>query len=225
MFAGLIEKSTVQESRRVPILGDIPAIGRLFRYDLEDVTRKELLIVLTPYIVDDESDLQTINQVAMDRMNWCMSNVAEVHGPIGYDGETMMYPHQPEIIYPDLDPTGSYPDPAGSYPKINSLPATPSPSDRPAEIESGDNQLRGALVPGLELTEPGEAEILPAEDNAVSMRLPNSPYRTRVNPYTGRPSPPRTYTPSPTTPRMSAVGGNSYPTGGTLRNSQQNNYR
>ncbi len=225
MFAGLIEKSTVEESRRVPILGDIPAIGRLFRYDLEDVTRKELLIVLTPYIVDDESDLQTINQVAMDRMNWCMSNVAEVHGPIGYDGETMMYPHQPEIIYPDLDPTGSYPDPAGSYPQINSLPAMPSPSDRPAEIESGDNQLGGPLVPGLELTEPPEAEILPAEDDAVSMRLPTSPYRTRVNPYTGRPSPPRTYSPSPTTPRMSAMGGTSYPTGGTLRTSQPNNYR
>ena len=36
--------------RRVPILADIPLLGDLFRYDLAQQDRAELLIILTPHV-------------------------------------------------------------------------------------------------------------------------------------------------------------------------------
>ena len=36
-------------SRRVPYMADIPVLGRLFRFDTVRNTRKELLIIMTPF--------------------------------------------------------------------------------------------------------------------------------------------------------------------------------
>jgi hypothetical protein len=41
--------------RKVPFLGDIPLLGRLFRYDLNQHNRKELLVFLTPVVLNDEA--------------------------------------------------------------------------------------------------------------------------------------------------------------------------
>ncbi len=40
--------------RRVPGLSRIPLLGRLFRYDYNNVIVRELLIFLTPYIIADD---------------------------------------------------------------------------------------------------------------------------------------------------------------------------
>ncbi len=178
VFAGLIEKSTITESRRVPILGDIPAVGRLFRYDAEEVKRSELLIVLTPYIVNDESDITAINQVAMDRMNWCMTNVAEVYGPVGYDGEQMMYEHEPDVIYPDLDPTGS-------NPQVSPLPAVPSPSDRNSNLDAGASRFQGPLVPGPVQPSPSNLQNGAADVTQMRTQVSGMPYSANSNPAGG----------------------------------------
>ncbi len=38
---------------KVPFLGDIPYIGRLFRKDIKSDNKRELLIFVTPRIVND----------------------------------------------------------------------------------------------------------------------------------------------------------------------------
>lgn len=35
------------------MLGDIPYLGRLFRYDLDDVQKREILIFITPKIINE----------------------------------------------------------------------------------------------------------------------------------------------------------------------------
>lgn len=106
VFAGLITSTDQQEMRGVPILSDIPAIGRLFRYDAEFQQRSELLIILTPYIVENEGDVAMVNQMSMDRMSWCLSDVASIYGSVGYDDQQMIFENAPAVIYPDLAPTG-----------------------------------------------------------------------------------------------------------------------
>ncbi len=106
VFAGLITSSDTQEMRGVPILSDIPAIGRLFRFDSEQQLRTELMIILTPYVVESEADVATLNQMGFDRMSWCLSDVASIYGSIGYDDQAFMIENQPDVIYPDLSPTG-----------------------------------------------------------------------------------------------------------------------
>ena len=107
--------------------------------------RSELLIILTPYIVNDEADVAAINQVAMDRMHWCLSDVADVYGPIGYDDGQVMFQHEPDVIYPDLDPTGSNPQ-SGELPTPGPVvPPAPSVID-PANSGAGANMLRGPAL-------------------------------------------------------------------------------
>jgi hypothetical protein len=40
-------------SYKVPLLGDIPYLGKLFRNDLRNIEKREILIFITPKIIDD----------------------------------------------------------------------------------------------------------------------------------------------------------------------------
>lgn len=55
-IAGLIENNLVQDSNKLPGLGDIPILGALFRSDEFRREETELLIVVTPYVVRPVSD-------------------------------------------------------------------------------------------------------------------------------------------------------------------------
>jgi len=60
IIGGLTQEIIKDNSSQVPILGDIPGIGQLFRYDDDSNDKKSLIIVLTPYIVDQESGLSSL---------------------------------------------------------------------------------------------------------------------------------------------------------------------
>ncbi|MFU8819503.1 MAG: type II secretion system protein GspD [Desulfurivibrio sp.] len=51
MIGGLIDNHDRIDSTRVPILGGIPYLGRLFRHDSKGVQKKELVILLQPRII------------------------------------------------------------------------------------------------------------------------------------------------------------------------------
>jgi len=57
-IAGLIKNSVVQDGDKYPGLGDIPIIGALFRSEKFRREETELLIVVTPYLVNPISDRQ-----------------------------------------------------------------------------------------------------------------------------------------------------------------------
>ena len=42
---------------KVPLLGDIPMLGYLFKYSTKTKRKTNLLILLTPYIIKDQLDL------------------------------------------------------------------------------------------------------------------------------------------------------------------------
>jgi type II secretory pathway component GspD/PulD (secretin) len=51
VIGGLIQESTQSTANKVPLLGDIPLIGRIFRNDNTTNTRNELIIVVTPHLL------------------------------------------------------------------------------------------------------------------------------------------------------------------------------
>jgi general secretion pathway protein D len=57
VMGGLIQDTTGNNSSKVPILGDIPGIGLLFRHDSKSKDRQNLTIFITPTVVQ-ESDFQ-----------------------------------------------------------------------------------------------------------------------------------------------------------------------
>ena len=54
IVGGLVTKEESTISNRVPILGGIPLIGGLFGFTDKDVTQREIMIVLTPYVLAEE---------------------------------------------------------------------------------------------------------------------------------------------------------------------------
>jgi len=57
VLGGLIKDDVQDASQKVPILGDIPYLGRLFRTDAVSVTKTNLLIFIRPTIIRDDADL------------------------------------------------------------------------------------------------------------------------------------------------------------------------
>lgn len=57
VLGGLIKDDVQSTEQRVPILGDIPLLGRLFRNDAVSVNKTNLLIFIRPTIIRDDVDL------------------------------------------------------------------------------------------------------------------------------------------------------------------------
>lgn len=61
VIGGLMQTQKVKSEKKVPLLGDIPLLGMLFKHKTTDDAKKELLIFLTPTIVKDPRDLAMIS--------------------------------------------------------------------------------------------------------------------------------------------------------------------
>ncbi|MFK7829220.1 MAG: type II secretion system secretin GspD [Congregibacter sp.] len=57
VLGGLIKDDVQNSEQRVPLLGDIPFFGRLFRNDSVTVTKTNLLIFIRPTVIRDEKEL------------------------------------------------------------------------------------------------------------------------------------------------------------------------
>ena len=52
VLGGVYESTDTNTRRAVPVLGDIPVLGRLFRSNSRSEKKKELLVFITPRILD-----------------------------------------------------------------------------------------------------------------------------------------------------------------------------
>jgi general secretion pathway protein D len=60
VLGGLIKDGVSSTVQKVPLLGDIPIIGYLFKSTKKTVTKQNLLIILTPYVIKDPTDLRRV---------------------------------------------------------------------------------------------------------------------------------------------------------------------
>jgi len=65
MFGGILERNDGKIIQKVPLLGDLPILGYLFRHEKTDLTNSELLIFMTPYVIDDV----TLEDIPLDEMS------------------------------------------------------------------------------------------------------------------------------------------------------------
>ena len=64
VLGGLIQDDIRESIRKVPLLGDVPAVGRLFRSNRETRGKRNLLVFLRPTVLRSEQDVQ----VTTDRL-------------------------------------------------------------------------------------------------------------------------------------------------------------
>jgi type IV pilus assembly protein PilQ len=56
VLSGVIQDSDIETISKVPLLGDLPIIGALFRNTTSTNIRSEIVIIVTPRIIDDSQD-------------------------------------------------------------------------------------------------------------------------------------------------------------------------
>jgi general secretion pathway protein D len=61
LIGGLVRDNITFNENKVPLLGDIPLLGWLFRFQSRQVDKLNLLVFLTPTLVRDESDMVELN--------------------------------------------------------------------------------------------------------------------------------------------------------------------
>ncbi len=160
LFAGLIQKNRTDVSRRIPWLGDIPYLGRLFRFDSQSETRSELLIILTPRIIQTDEDYEVLKQVESSRMSYCLADILEMHGDVGLSGGHGFWgPARGPVIYPDMQPAavenlnpgesiieGPYSQPMNGSPMIDSV----QPNVPPVPVQPGQPQGMIQAAPNMQ---------------------------------------------------------------------------
>lgn len=62
VLGGLMRDAENQSVAKIPLLGDIPVIGYLFRSTETQIQKQNLLLLLTPYIIESDSDLAKIRE-------------------------------------------------------------------------------------------------------------------------------------------------------------------
>jgi len=67
VIGGLMETQRTSSVQKIPLLGDIPFLGAAFRRTIQADVKRELLIFLTPYIVNSEEGLRTTTNDELDR--------------------------------------------------------------------------------------------------------------------------------------------------------------
>ena len=69
-IAGLVDNSMIQDIDKIPLLGDIPILGSLFRSKEVRNNRSELLVLVTPRIVQPLSEQPPVPTHEPDTWDW-----------------------------------------------------------------------------------------------------------------------------------------------------------
>ncbi|MBW8366757.1 MAG: hypothetical protein K0M70_02735, partial [Arenimonas sp.] len=67
LLGGLISSSRTKSKSKVPGLGDVPVLGKLFQNSRDSDTRTELLMLITPYVIEDASQARAITDAIRGR--------------------------------------------------------------------------------------------------------------------------------------------------------------
>ncbi|BDG08979.1 type II secretion system secretin GspD [Anaeromyxobacter paludicola] len=186
VIGGLIQERTVQGVHKIPVLGDIPILGWLFRDQVTTKTKTNLLLFLTPYIIRDESDYKRI----LERKRREQQEFTEQ-----FYGKTARY-----------DVPVDYARKAGAYTRIhkdmdvellkleNGGPG--SPGERTVRPPAQDQELDERNLPPS--ATPGAGAPAPGGAGAPARPAPATP------PATQAPAPAPTQAPAPAQPQAPA---------------------
>lgn len=66
VIGGLMRDEVRNKETKIPILGDIPVLGFLFKQSVKETSKTNLLLILTPYVIRSQDDLRAIFERKME---------------------------------------------------------------------------------------------------------------------------------------------------------------
>lgn len=94
VLGGLIEKQVSQSTGKVPLLGDIPLLGALFKYDSRSAKKVNLMVFLKPVVMKDGAASASLSG---DRYSYIRSEQQAFRLP-----DSVILKPAPEIVLPEL---------------------------------------------------------------------------------------------------------------------------
>jgi general secretion pathway protein D len=68
VIGGLIRDDKTTIEKKIPLLGDLPLVGGLFKYQKDQLQKTNLLIFITPYILSSQEDMEQITEKKRQEM-------------------------------------------------------------------------------------------------------------------------------------------------------------
>ncbi len=133
VLGGLIEDTYVSNRAKVPLLGDIPYLGALFRNESRTRRRSNLMVFLRPVVMRDQA---SSNRVSLDRYDYIRGQQIENQPPqsriLGINESPVLPQLRPDAVGPTGVPR-PLSDTAPAVPVAPSMP-TPLPAPLPAPL-------------------------------------------------------------------------------------------
>lgn len=153
VIGGLMGQTETEVETKVPLLGDIPLIGALFRGRRTSSRKTNMLIVLTPHIIDSPEDLEEVYRIKVAQRDeflrrfYGRSEVEQAHeldSLLRYSMNLIDEPsvYRTKIVKPRLDTAidGSLPEEEAPETlviaeevEVNLAPSPEEPTEEPAE--------------------------------------------------------------------------------------------
>jgi hypothetical protein len=219
VLSGLIEDRANDGDSRVPVLGSIPLIGWLFRYETRQRTKTNTMIFLRPYVIRDEA---TSYGLALDRYDYMRSVLSQAQKPDnfifrGFEGrEAPAVPPRPgprtggaAVPNPDVLPPQPSAPPASS---VTPVPAPGPTSLAPIDASAPTVAAAPSLPPPAPLV---VTPTLPPPAPLAVAPAPAQPATRDPGPRPGAPTAPTKAPPPATTGAFVATPGAEPPRGGT----------
>ncbi len=142
VIGGLMETQKTETLKKVPLLGDIPLIGAAFRRTVKSDQKKELLVFLTPFIVNKPEGLTQLTQQEMAKTELVDRAFTRDDFDKYIDGPSLFPERTAEVtptIQSQVPPPKATAVKAAPAPKATPVPvkAKTAPAPRPTNPKSG----------------------------------------------------------------------------------------
>jgi len=82
LLGGLMQSNDSKNDTGVPFLKDIPGLGQLFRTNNDSLQKTELIVLITPYIIDDDLVAEQVTRAFQDQLGpWARTAPGEPPKP------------------------------------------------------------------------------------------------------------------------------------------------
>ena len=106
VLGGLIDEDVQISQSRVPVLGSIPLLGRLFRYDQTKKVKRSLMVFIHPTIINNPAQGRLISQSKYTYLQQRQQELSEVE-KLDVEPELGEFPDAPAPSAPEADEAAS----------------------------------------------------------------------------------------------------------------------
>jgi general secretion pathway protein D len=172
VIGGIMQDRTIESVSKVPVLGDVPVVGHLFRQQSRKRVKTNLLLFLTPYIIKEQGDFRRIFERKMAErqafVEQFYGSVPNYEVAIDFSRKAGPLARLNQVILREQNRLENGGPGDGSQKLIQPQGSTPPAPGTPAAADTGSVQPAGGAAPG----------------EGATVREPDADDRVRVQPLT-----------------------------------------